>query len=77
MLPRQVLAPELLAGQPLPVRHTAWSAPELLAFSDTLAFIRQQRWPLPLSSLSPSPPDLVEIPGSLFNRLAATLAYAA
>ena len=68
---------ELLAGQPLPVRRAAWYAKELPTFSDTLAFIRQQLWPVSISYLSPRQPDMVEIPRSLFNRLTDTLAYAA
>jgi hypothetical protein len=66
-----------LQGQPLPVRRAAWYAKELPTFSDTLAFVRQQLWPVSLSYLSPSQPDLVEIPRALFHRLTDTLAYAA
>jgi hypothetical protein len=68
---------EVLQGQPLPVRRAAWYAKELPTFSDTLAFIRQQLWPVSISYLSPAQPDLVKIPRSLFDRLTDTLAYAA
>jgi hypothetical protein len=67
----------LLQGQPLPLRQAAWYGKELPTFSDTLAFVRQQLWPVSISYLSPAPPDLVEIPRSLFRRLTDTLAYAA
>jgi len=67
----------LLSGQPLPVRRAAWYAKELPTFSDTLAFVRQQLWPVSVSYLSPAQPDVVEIPRSLFHRLTDALAYAA
>jgi hypothetical protein len=72
-----LVADRLLAGQPLPLRRTAWYVKELPTFSDTLAFVRQQLWPVSLSYLSPAQPDLVEIPRALFHRLTDTLAYAA
>jgi hypothetical protein len=72
-----LFAQALLQGQPLPVRRAAWYAKELPTFSDTLAFVRQQLWPVSISYLSPSRPDLVEIPRSLIHRLTDTLAYAA
>jgi hypothetical protein len=67
----------VLQGQPLPLRQAAWYVKELPTFSDTLAFVRQQLWPVSISYLSPAQPDLVEIPRSLFHRLTDTLAYAA
>ncbi|HEX9844481.1 MAG TPA: transposase, partial [bacterium] len=72
-----LFAHELLRGQPLPVRRAAWYAKELPTFSDTLAFVRQQLWPVSISYLSPAQPDVVEIPRSLFHRLTDALAYAA
>jgi hypothetical protein len=66
-----------LHGQSLPVRRAAWYVKELPTFSDTLAFVRQQLWPVSISYLSPAQPDLVEIPRSLFHRLTDALAYAA
>jgi len=59
------------------VRRAAWYAKERPTFSDTLAFIRHQLWPVSISYLSPTQPDMVEIPRSLFHRLTDTLAYAA
>jgi hypothetical protein len=72
-----LVAQALLHGQPLPVRRAAWYAKELPTFSDTLAFVRQQLWPVSISYLSSVQPDLVEIPRSLFHRLTDALAYAA
>ncbi len=66
-----------LDGQPLPVRQAAWYAKASPTFSDTLAFVRQQLWPVTVFSTSPSSDDVVEIPRALFDRLTDTLAFAA
>jgi hypothetical protein len=66
-----------LDGQPLPVRQAAWYAKSAPTFSDTLAFIRQQLWPVTVFSTSPSSDEVVEIPRTLFDRLTDTLAFAA
>jgi len=66
-----------LDGQPLHVRQAAWYAKTAPTFSDTLAFIRRQLWPLSVFSTSPSSDDVVEIPRALFDRLTDTLAFAA
>jgi hypothetical protein len=72
-----LFAQALLDGQPLPVRRTAWYTKALPPFADTLAFVRQQLWPVTLFCMSPAKPDLVEIPRALFERLTDTLAFAA
>ena len=72
-----VFAHQLLQSQPLPVRQAAWYTKTLPTFSDTLAFVRQQLWPVTLSYLSPATPDIVEIPRALFERFIQTLAFAA
>jgi hypothetical protein len=66
-----------LDGQPLPVRQAAWYAKSAPTFSDTLAFVRQQLWPVTVFSTSPVSDDIVEIPRALFDRLTDTLAFAA
>jgi len=66
-----------LDGQPLPVRQAAWYAKSAPTFSDTLAFVRQQCWPVTVFSTSPSSDDVIEIPRALFDRLTDTLAFAA
>ena len=66
-----------LAGQPLPVRQAAWYAKSAPTFSDTLALVRQQLWPVTAFSTSPSSDDVIEIPRALFDRLTDTLAFAA
>jgi hypothetical protein len=66
-----------LHGQPLPVRTTAWYAKTRPTFADTLAFVRQQLWPVQISYLSSDQPELVVIPRALLDRLTNALAFAA
>jgi hypothetical protein len=72
-----LFAQTLRHGQPLPVRQAAWYTKPTPTFSDTLAFVRQQLWPVTVFSTSPSSPDVVEIPRALLHRLTDTLAFAA
>jgi hypothetical protein len=72
-----LIAQARLDGQPLPVRQAAWYAKSAPTFSDTLAFVRKQLWPVTVFSTSPSSDDVVEIPRALFDRLTDTLAFAA
>ena len=57
--------------------YTAWYTKALPTFADTLAFVRQQLWPVTISYMSSAKPDMVEIPRALFERLTDTLAFAA
>ena len=72
-----VFAHQLLQRQELPVRQAAWYPKTVATFSDTLAFVRQQLWPVSISWLSGAEPDVVIIPKALFDRLTDTLAFAA
>ncbi len=72
-----VLAHGLLQDQELPARAAAWYTKPLPTFSDTLALVRQQLWPVTISYMSPAKPEMVEIPRALFDRLLDTLAFAA
>jgi DDE superfamily endonuclease len=72
-----LFAHQLLQEQALPVRQAAWYPKTVATFSDTLAFVRQQLWPVSISWLSPAKGDVVIIPKALFERLTDTLAYAA
>lgn len=72
-----IFAHHLLHRQPLPLRQAAWYQKTLPTFADTLAFVRQQLWPITLSSMSPAEPDMIHIPCILFERLTDTLAFAA
>jgi hypothetical protein len=72
-----LFAHQLLQGQEMAVRQAAWYPKTVATFSDTLAFVRQQLWPVRISWLSGSEPDLVIIPKALFERLTDTLAFAA
>ena len=72
-----LFAHELLQGQELATRQAAWYQKSVPTFSDTLAFVRQQLWPINISWLSPGKGDVVIIPKALFERFTDTLAYAA
>jgi hypothetical protein len=72
-----LFAHELLQGQELATRQAAWYQKSVPTFSDTLAFVRHQLWPISISWLSPGRPDVVIIPKALFERFTDTLAYAA
>ena len=72
-----VLADGLLQDQELPARSAAWYRKPLPMFSDTLALVRRELWPVTISYTSPAKPDMVEIPRVLFERLMDTLAFAA
>lgn len=72
-----LFAQAALHGHSVPVRRAAWYAKSAPTFSDTLAFVRQQCWPVTVFSTSPSSDDIVEIPRALFDRLTDTLAFAA
>jgi hypothetical protein len=71
-----LFAHELLQGQPLPLRQTAWYTKPVPAFGDALAFVRQQLWPSVLSSMSSESSDMVKIPRPVFQHLTETLAFA-
>src|SRR3712207_6057751 len=53
----------------LPLRQAAWCPKTAPTFADTLAFVRQQLWPMALSSMSPTTPDMVKIPQVVFQHL--------
>jgi hypothetical protein len=59
------------------VPTTAWYAKPLPTFVDALALVRRDLWPVQVFTTSPAPTGMVEIPRSLWERLTATLAYAA
>ena len=70
-------AHHLLQGHALPARSAAWYSKPLPTFSDTLALVRQQLWPVTITYMSPATPEMVEIPRVLLDRLLDTLAFAA
>ena len=72
-----LFAHQLLQGQALAVRQAAWYPKTVATFSDTLAFVRQQLWPVSISWMSGAEGDIVIIPKALFERLTDTLAFAA
>ncbi len=72
-----LLAHQLLQGQELPLRQAAWYQKAVPTFSDTLAYVRRQLWPVTISWISSAKGDVVIIPKALFERLTDTLAFAA
>jgi DDE superfamily endonuclease len=72
-----LFAHQLLQGKELAVRQAAWYQKRLPTFTDTLALVRQQLWPVSISWMSGAKGDVVIIPKALFERLTDTLAYAA
>ena len=72
-----LFAHQLLQGQELAVRQAAWYPKTVATFSDTLAFVRQQLWPVRISWLSGAEPDMIIISKALVERLTDTLAFAA
>jgi hypothetical protein len=61
----------------MPVRQAALYPKTVATFSDMLAFVCQQLWPVSSSWLSGAKGDGVIIPKALFERLIDTLAFAA
>jgi hypothetical protein len=72
-----LFAHHILREQELPVRSAAWYAKPVPTFADTLALVRQQLWPVHISWMSPTNPNMITIPQPLFDRLTDTLAFAA
>lgn len=70
-------ARELLAGGAAPVRRAAWYNKQEATFSDLLALVRQQLWPVLINRTSTAEADVVLIPRPLFLRMTETLAFAA
>jgi hypothetical protein len=61
-----LFAHHILHGQPLPVRQAAWYRKKRPTFTDTLALVRQQLWPVSLSYLSPATPTCYLFPSPFF-----------
>jgi hypothetical protein len=72
-----LFAHQLLQGRVLSVRQATWYQKALPTFSDTLALVRRELWPVSISWMSGSKDDVVIIPKALFDRLTDTLAFAA
>jgi hypothetical protein len=72
-----LFAHQLLQGSALPVGHAVWYTKQVPTFVDALAFVRQQLWPVTFSCMSPTQPNMVEIPRALYERFIDTLAFAA
>jgi hypothetical protein len=72
-----LFAHEVLQGRQLPLRQAAWYEKMAPTFADTLAFVRHHLWPVALSSMSSTTPDMVKIPRVVFQHLTETLAFTA
>ena len=73
-----LLAHHLYQTQAPSTQQSAWYAKPLPTFADALAAVRHLLWFHPLTfCMSPSPPDLVNVPRPLFDRLVNSLCYAA
>ena len=72
-----LFAHQLLQRKDLAARSAAWYQKPLPTFSDTLALVRRQLWPVSISWMSRAKDDVVIIPKALFERLTDTLAFAA
>jgi hypothetical protein len=70
-------AQELLAGGAAPIRRAAWYDEHEATFSDLLALVRQQLWPITINRTSTPEADIVLIPRPLLQRMTGTLAFAA
>jgi hypothetical protein len=72
-----LFAHQMLREHPLPARSAAWYSKPVATFSETLALVRGQLWPVQISWMSSAEPDMITIPKHLFDRLTDTLAFAA
>jgi hypothetical protein len=57
----------------LTIRQAAWYHKTLPTFSDTLALVRRELWPVSISWMSGAKDDVVVIPKALFECLTDTL----
>src|SRR6266705_2537024 len=64
-----IFAQQLLGAHSFPIRQAAWYPKALPTFVDTLAFVRQQLWPVTFSYLSPPQPEMGAIPRALLDRM--------
>lgn len=71
-----LLAHELLSRHDLSLPNAAWYPKSRPTFSDTLAFVRAHLWSALTFQISPSEPDMLLIPRSVFDHFIQALAYA-
>lgn len=72
-----LLARQLWLQRAMPVRTACWYPKKQATFSDTIALVRRWLWSNGTFSISEKPPDMVQIPRELLERLTDTLSYAA
>lgn len=71
-----LLAQQLTAQQPFPVRTAAWYAKTEPTFADAIALVRRQLWTSMKFTNSPVKTGLVVIPANVVHGLVDTLCYA-
>lgn len=59
----------------MPVRTAHWHQKKQATFLDTIAPVRRSLWIAGSFSMSEKAPDVVKLPGELFERLTDTLSY--
>lgn len=72
-----LLAEELRAGQPHPVRTAAWYTKREATFADTIAFVREHLWRTVKFPESPAQTGPVALSADVFAGLIDSLCYAA
>ena len=72
-----LLARRLWLERGMPVRTARWYLKKQATFSDTIALIRRWLRRNGTFPISEKPPDVVEIPRELLERLTDTFSYAA
>jgi DDE superfamily endonuclease len=72
-----LVAHDLAASTPFPVQRAAWYPKTTPTFSDAIALVRRHLWTQTGFCMSPSQPDMPQVPRALAERLAELLCYAA
>ena len=72
-----LLAEQLRAGQPHPVRTAAWYTKREATFADTIAFVRQYLWRTVKFPESPARRGPVTLSAAVLEGLMDSLCYAA
>lgn len=72
-----LLAKQIMAANPMPVRTAAWYAKPSATFSDTIALVRRHVWSAHHFSMSTPETEMQKVPRAWLERLMDTLCYAA
>lgn len=72
-----LFAHELVQGQEVAARQSAWYVKEVPTFADTIALVREHLWAVEGFWMSREEADMVKIPRALVERFTDALTYAA